>query len=96
MIGGTDTARAVAAHYRGHDRVLIITDEQTTYTGRPNAAAAVPDSVPVYTWNLGGYRYGHGPSGIGQRHTFGGLTDAAFRVVPLIESGRTGAWPWQV
>ena len=96
MIGGTDTGRAVAAHYRGHDRVLIITDEQTTYTGRPNAAAAVPDSVPVYTWNLGGYRYGHGPSGIGQRHTFGGLTDAAFRVVPLIESGRTGAWPWQV
>ena len=29
------------------------------------------------------------------RHTFGGLTDAAFRLIPLLEAGRAGAWPWE-
>jgi len=53
----------------------------------------VPVTVPVYTWNLAGYRYGHGPSGVGHRHTFGGLTDAGFAVIALLESGRTGSWP---
>ena len=46
------------------------------------------------TWILGGYRYGHTP-GTATRHTFGGLSDAAFRIIPLIEAGRAGAWPWQ-
>lgn len=90
-ISYTDTAGAVRSHYAGHDRILIITDEQTA-TG--DVAGSVPAHIPVYTWNLGGYRLGHGPSGMGQRHTFGGLTDAAFRLVPLLESGRNGDWPW--
>ncbi|CAM5571669.1 TROVE domain-containing protein OS=Streptomyces microflavus OX=1919 GN=G3I39_14870 PE=3 SV=1 [Streptomyces microflavus] len=29
-LGGTNTARAVERHYRGHDRVLIVTDEQAS------------------------------------------------------------------
>jgi hypothetical protein len=28
------------------------------------------------------------------RHTFGGLTDQAFRMIPLLESGRNAAWPF--
>ncbi|MGP3691312.1 hypothetical protein ACTVZO_42785 [Streptomyces sp. IBSNAI002] len=28
------------------------------------------------------------------RHTFGGLTDAAFRMIGPIEAGRHAAWPW--
>jgi hypothetical protein len=28
------------------------------------------------------------------RHTFGGLTDHAFRMVPLLEAGRDATWPW--
>ena len=50
--------------------------------------------VPVYTFNLAGYRYGHGPSGVGNRHTFGGLTDQAFAAIPLLESGRDSTWPF--
>ncbi|MGQ4429772.1 MULTISPECIES: hypothetical protein [unclassified Streptomyces] len=34
------------------------------------------------------------PSGRGNRHTFGGLSDAAFRMVPLLESARDADWPW--
>lgn len=93
-LGGTYTAEAVRTHYAGHDRVLIITDEQATYAHGGDPTSLVPDTVPVYTWNLAGYRMGHAPSGSANRHTFGGLTDAAFRMVSLIEDGRDAAWPW--
>ncbi|MCP3758638.1 TROVE domain-containing protein [Streptomyces sp. TBY4] len=94
-LGGTLTAEAVRAHYAGHDRVLIVTDEQATYAYGGDPTALVPDTVPVYTWNLAGHRVGHAPSGAANRHTFGGLTDAAFRMVSLIEDGRDARWPWE-
>ncbi|MFC9623480.1 TROVE domain-containing protein [Streptomyces sp. NPDC056930] len=93
-LGGTNTAEAVRRHYRTHDRVLIVTDEQASFSYAADATAAVPSGVPVYTWNLAGYRVGHAPSGGGNRHTFGGLSDAAFRMVPLLEAGRDADWPW--
>ncbi|MBH1938868.1 TROVE domain-containing protein [Streptomyces sp. AV19] len=94
-LGGTDTTEAVRRHYRGHDRVLIVTDEQAVHHYAGDPTEQVPAHVPVYTWNLAGYRPGHGPSGSAERHTFGGLTDAAFRMVPLLESGRDARWPWE-
>jgi hypothetical protein len=94
-LGGTNTAEAVRRHYRGHDRVVIVTDEQTRFDVRgSDPTQAVPSSVPVYTWNLAGYRFGHGPSGVGLRHTFGGLTDAGFAMIPLLEAGQDGHWPF--
>ncbi|MCF2539435.1 TROVE domain-containing protein [Streptomyces sp. FB2] len=93
-LGGTDTTGAVRAHYRRHDRVLIVTDEQYAPSHHGDPTEQVPADVPVYTWNLAGYRAGHGPSGTGNRHTFGGLSDAAFRMVPLLESARNADWPW--
>ncbi|MET9429683.1 TROVE domain-containing protein [Streptomyces sp. NPDC003036] len=92
-MGGTYTAKAVRKHYRQHDRVLIVTDEQTAAYDPGGPTEAVPAGIPVYTWNLAGYRPAHGPTGP-HRHTFGGLTDAAFRMVGLIEAGREAAWPW--
>jgi hypothetical protein len=94
-LGGTNTADAVRRHYRGQDRVVIITDEQA-WSGWSAAepTQAVPADVPVYTWNLAGYRFGHGPSGVGRRHTFGGLTDAGFAMIPLLEAGESGSWPF--
>ncbi|MEU9144003.1 TROVE domain-containing protein [Streptomyces sp. NPDC048349] len=92
-LGGTQTTMALRTHYRDHDRVLIVTDEQAAHHGPGRPAEPVPSAVPVYTWNLAGYQPGHirpGP----HRHTFGGLTDAAFRMVGLIEAGRHAAWPW--
>ncbi|MFJ3668637.1 TROVE domain-containing protein [Streptomyces sp. NPDC090106] len=93
-LGGTDTTEAVRRHYRGHDRVLIVTDEQYTHSRHGGPTEQVPAEVPVYTWNLAGYRAGHGPSGTANRHTFGGLSDAAFRMVPLLENARDADWPW--
>ncbi|WP_416967361.1 TROVE domain-containing protein [Streptomyces sp. 4F14] len=93
-LGGTDTVSAIRSHYRGQDRVLIVTDEQYAYSSHGDPTEQVPAHVPVYTWNLAGYRAGHGPSGKANRHTFGGLSDAAFRMVPLLESARNADWPW--
>lgn len=93
-LGGTDTTDAVRRHYRKHDRVLIVTDEQYAYNRHGDPTEQVPEHVPVYTWNLAGYRAGHGPSGKANRHTFGGLSDAAFRMVPLLEAARDADWPW--
>ncbi|WP_151478508.1 TROVE domain-containing protein [Streptomyces albicerus] len=93
-LGGTNTTEAVRKHYKKHDRVLIVTDEQATYSHYGDPTEQVPAHVPVYTWNLAGYRAGHGPSGKGNRHTFGGLSDAAFRMVPLLEAARDADWPW--
>lgn len=87
---GTDTAGAVQRHYSGHNRVVILTDEQSA----TSVDGSLPRVVPLYTWNLAGYRHGHAPSGSGNRHTFGGLTDQAFRMIPLLESGRDAAWPF--
>jgi hypothetical protein len=89
--GGTNTAAALRGHYKGHDRVVILTDEQASYDGP--VGGAVPADVPVFTWNLAGYRYGHTPATT-NRWTFGGLSDAGFGMIPLLEAGRDGAWPF--
>lgn len=89
-LGGTNTASAVARWYAGHDRVLIVTDEQSR-DGDPGGN--VPITVPVYTWNLAGYQFGHGAGGT-NRHVFAGMTDAAFRLVPLLEAGKSQTWPF--
>ena len=89
---GTDTAGALVKHFARHDRVVILTDEQAAYG---DVGSILPPRTPLYTWNLAGYRYGHAPSGTTYRHTFGGLTDQGFRMIPLLESGRDGAWPWK-
>lgn len=93
--GGTYTAAAVQRWYAGHDRVVILTDEQNYggfyHTGDP--AQFVPQHVPLYTWNLAGYEKG-GSAGGPNRHVFGGLSDAAFRMIPLLEAGKNADWPW--
>lgn len=91
--GGTDTLGAVKQHFASyHDRVVILTDEQAQ---TQDPGAYLPTSVPLYVWNLAGYQYGNSASG-GQsgRHVFGGLTDKSFRMIPLLESGKHGSWPW--
>jgi hypothetical protein len=93
-MGGTNTSEAIRSHYRGHDRVVIITDEQAARSGYGVPILQVPDRVPVYTWSLGGYAAGHGPSGP-NRHTFGGLSDASFAMISLIEQGVEARWPWE-
>jgi len=106
--GGTETMQVLMRWYHSHDRVIILTDEQafnvsgTTYTGawggyRIGEIREVPDQVsgitaPIYTFNLAGYAKGHLPSGSANRYTFGGLTDAGFTAIDMLEKGRDVNW----
>lgn len=103
--GGTDIPSAVRGHLRpDHSRVVIITDEQTRAGWLPSNMAfnggsqparvddLIPARVPLYMWNFGGYQHGATPSGSRNRHTLGGLTDSAFRLIPMLEAGRDARW----
>ncbi|MFE3124491.1 TROVE domain-containing protein [Streptomyces hydrogenans] len=105
-IDGTDIPAAVKKHLAGHDRVVIVTDEQTRpgwlpsnmrgHGGMPETQIddLIPTSVPVYMWNMAGYRPGATPAGGRGRHTLGGLSDAAFGLIPLLDAGHDARWPW--
>jgi hypothetical protein len=89
--GGTDTWSAVNAHLNGHDRVVIVTDEQTQ---GGYGSANIPETMPLFVFNLAGYRPGASPSGKKNRYTFGGLSDAAFTAIELLERGTDQNWPF--
>lgn len=90
----TNTAGALRKHYGVHSRVVILTDDQYNEGGDPSEA--IPSTIPLYTWNLAGYGYraGHAKQGTALRHTFAGLSDAGLRMIPLLEAGRSGGWPF--
>lgn len=90
-MGGTQTGAAVRHTFRGHDRIVLLTDEQAWY----DAQGVRPAGVRFYTFNLAGYKVGHAESGVDGAYTFGGLTDACFRMLPLLERGRSTGWPWE-
>lgn len=89
MFQGTDTWGTLRRWYDGHDRVVILTDEQA-HPGRAPTIEQVPHLV---TFNLAGYRAGHAASGPG-RVAIGGLNDAAFRLLDTIEQTRSAGWPF--
>lgn len=91
-MGMTETEDAVRRHFDGHDRVVNLTDEQAGQNRRGDVYAGIPEKTPVFTWNLAGYEYGASPSGVANRHTFGGLSDLGFDLIPLLEKGRIQDW----
>ena len=95
-LGGTDLGRALTKHYKGHDRVIILTDEQynAVYYGcwsPVDPSTIVPDK-PIFVWNLAGYK----PAGMGQPNVYvsGGLSDAAFGFIDMVEHSVNHDWPW--
>jgi hypothetical protein len=60
----------------------------------PVAGDSVPRSVPVYGFNLGGYRATVLDAGYGNRHEFGGLNDATFTMLQLLEQRTSAGWPF--
>ena len=95
-LGGTDLGRALTKHYKGHDRVIILTDEQynAVYYGcwsPVDPSTIVPDK-PIFIWNLAGYE----PAGMGQPNVYvsGGLSDAAFGYIDTVSRAVNAEWPW--
>lgn len=92
--GGTETLGALRATYRNHDRVVILTDEQANWHGGRSVYDPLPAHTPAITFNLAGYRVGHAESGTPTRITIGGLSDQAFRLLPVLEARAKGQWPF--
>jgi hypothetical protein len=98
--GGTDTERVVADNYDGHDFVIVLTDEQTSWVpGQPLASRfaryqetdptgptkSIPAGVPVVVVNLAGYQV----SESGDRPGFVGISgwsEALFDTVSTISA----------
>lgn len=96
-MGGTDTMGTLRSTFipGQHTRIVIVTDEQYDGSGfRDKAMNTLLDQfgVPTYTWNLAGYKVGQAHSGKQGRHTFGGLSDNAFRMINLLEQGVSQNW----
>lgn len=98
-MGGTATGATISKHYKkDYTRVVVLTDEQYGYGGyygyNVDPYAAIDKSTPVYTWNLAGYKSGNKTEA--NRYALGGLSDASFRTIPLVEAGKNEQWPWEV
>lgn len=65
----------------------------TRYSRGKLPPISLPD-VPTYVWDLAGYGAGNVDLNEPGRYMFGGFTDAAFRMVPLLEVGIDSGWPW--
>lgn len=89
----TATGLAVRQNYGGHDRVICLTDEQANSDGWA-VFAPVPADKMVITFNLAGYAQGHAPAGTKTRVTIGGLSDAAWQLLPALEGRAQGLWPF--
>ena len=90
-IGYGTNIDAALRTWNGHDRIVLISDMQTTnYIRR----STIPKGVPVYAFNLGGYSTTVVDPDK-QMYEFGGLTDSTFAMINALEQSREGAWPWE-
>jgi len=78
----------------GTRRVFVISDMQTQDGYGRGLGDVVPANVALYGVNLGGYRPTVIPAGDKARFEFPALSDKMFKMVPLLESGRSATWPW--
>lgn len=94
----TNTWPAVQKHYKGHDRVIVFTDEQSNHYGGKNATleAITNKGGHFYNFNLGGYGRSDVPVGSKGVYELNGFTDVTFRQIPLLERGQSTSWPWEV
>jgi hypothetical protein len=77
-------------HYNGQDRIFLFTDGQF-HDRLPQGI-----QVPTYFFNLSAYKSIPAPVGQGHYHELAGLSDATFRLIPLLEMGKAGLWPWEL
>ena len=95
--GGTETWPSTYRMWGEHgpfDRIMVFTDMQD-HPARANLNAFVPTHVPVYVWDLAGYKTANIETGSG-RYLLGGLSDATFKLVDLLENFKPGVWPWEI
>ena len=91
---GTDLAQAIQKAYvpGRYARMVVISDMQIV--GRHFGDHLIPKDIPCYFFNLVGYA----PAAVetkGRVYELGGLTDHTFKLIPMLEAGESGKWPWE-
>ena len=88
----TNLANAIQKAYvpGRYARMVVISDMQVMqYDG-----GLIPKTIPCYFFNLAGYASAAVETK-GQVYELGGLTDHTFKLIPMLEAGETGKWPWE-
>jgi len=83
----TQTWAAIKKHYNGHDRIIVLTDEQSHDRGKNPGCF-------MHFFNLAGYRVSTAPKD-SRTFAYGGFTDQMFSTIPLLERGIAQRWPWE-
>lgn len=94
---GTETHAAIQATYAGHDRVFVLSDGQCMGGGfswrhSTDIGDLIPAHVPMYSFDLQGYRAQPMSTAKPNRHALAGFSDATFKLVPLLELGESPDW----
>ncbi|WP_326691848.1 TROVE domain-containing protein [Streptomyces sp. NBC_01795] len=97
---GTETVAALRAAYKGHDRVVIVSDMQAFHHpgggGRGvSVSEAVPADVPVFGVNTSGYAPSALDTSRPNRYEIGGFSDKLFTMMALLSEGEAARWPWE-
>lgn len=94
---GTNTANALAANFRAHDRVVIVHDGQFGHWryNYASVSASVPAHVPLFSIDTTGYKASPVDTSKPNRYEVGGFSDKLFTMISLLDSGRSAKWPWQ-
>jgi hypothetical protein len=93
---GTQTVEAVRQTFNGHDRVVIISDEQVWASSMGQLSTSVPANVPMYVINTSGTKISSIDTSQPNRFVVGGFSDKLFQMISLLERGKDAPWPWAV
>lgn len=83
----TRTWEAIKKNFNGHDRIIVLTDEQSHDRGKNPGCF-------MHFVNLAGYAPSTAPKD-SKTFAYGGFTDAMFSTMPLLERGVAQRWPWE-
>jgi hypothetical protein len=85
----------------GHKRVIIVSDMQDVAGltgGRAHyyygSGLSVPADVVTYSFNLAGNEHGIVDTNKPNRYNLAGFSDAAFRMMAMVEAGKDQKWPF--
>jgi hypothetical protein len=93
---GTETVNSVRTTVNPNaKRVFIFTDGQANRDRYGSVIDVIPGNAWLYGFTLGGYSASMMPSGWGRAHEIGGLSDATFNLINLIERAHEARWPWE-
>jgi len=91
----TNMDLALKNGFKGHDRVVIVSDMQAFPGGRGGVGANVPATTPIYCFNLNAYSTTPFKTGSLKRVDLGGMTDHTFSLIRQMETAANGTWPWE-